>query len=59
MAGLLNMNFSHIENLANPRSNESDAIPYEYFQQWYFNFDDDNIKLFIKMQQQNFTLITR
>ena len=48
MTGLLNMNFSRIENVANPGDNKSDAMPYEYFQQWYFNFDDDNMKIDVK-----------
>ena len=43
--GHLQMDFNRIQDVANPRENKADAVPYVYFNNFYFKYDENNGKI--------------
>ena len=43
--GHLQMDFNRIEDVANPRENRADAVPYVYLNNFYFKYDENNCKI--------------
>ena len=50
MKGHLIMDFNRVRSIGNPRSGFSDAIPYIYFTNWYFNLDSEQNKILAQSQ---------